>query len=116
MIVVVVAVASMLLAGVDMAASTQRKALVVCLKDAQSKAKTEKIAPAGFNAYAQTACTKQMEALKAALIAIDMKNGIGRRDAAENAKMDIDGYFATADDRYKMDTEVAASPQDKPPQ
>ena len=104
---------TMLLAGVDMSATVPRKALVACLKDVQTKAKNDKIDSSGFAAYARTNCSTQIGALKEALIAIDGKNGIGRKEAASNASMDIEGYFETALDRYKMETEtqVAATPQ-----
>jgi hypothetical protein len=104
---------TMFLAGIDMSASTQRKALVTCLQQVQAKAKTDKVATGGFEAYARTNCSGQMNALRDALIVIDSKNGIGRSEAAANARMDIDTYFATAVERYTMDveTQVAATPQ-----
>ena len=73
-----------------------------CLRDAASKAKTEKVPGDGIEAYLKTTCTAQMATLKDALIAFRMKNGMTRKAAASDAEMTVDDYVATPADNYKF--------------
>ena len=73
-----------------------------CLRDAATKAKTEKVPGDGIEAYLRSACTGQMGTLKDALIAFRMKNGMSRKDAASDASMTVDDYVATPADKYKF--------------
>lgn len=73
-----------------------------CLREAASKAKTEKVAGDAIEAYLKTACTGQMGTLKDALIAFRMKNGMSRKAAASDADMTVDDYVATPADNYKF--------------
>src|SRR3954468_11152349 len=73
-----------------------------CLREAASKAKSEKVPGDGIEAYLKTACTGQMGTLKDALIAFRMKNGMSRKAAASDAEMTVDDYVATPADNYKF--------------
>ena len=77
-----------------------------CLRDAASKAKTEKVPGDGIEAYLKTACTGQMGTLKDALIAFRMKNGMTRKAASSDANMTVDDYVATPADNYKFMAEM----------
>jgi hypothetical protein len=85
-----------------------------CLREAASKAKSEKVAGDAIEAYLKTACTVQMGTLKGALISFRMKNGMSRKAAASDADMTVDDYVATPADNYKfianMDAPKAAAP------
>jgi len=85
-----------------------------CLREAATKAKSEKVAGDGIDAYLRTACTTQMGTLKDALVAFRMKNGMTRKAAASDAEMTVDDYVATPADNYKfmatMDAPKSASP------
>lgn len=88
-----------------------------CLRDAASKAKSEKVTGDGIEAYLKKSCTAQMGTLTDALVAFRMKNGMTRKAAASDAAMTVDDYVSTPADNYKfmanMDTKAtpaAAAP------
>ena len=80
-----------------------------CLREAATKATTDKVPSDGIEAYLKNACTGQMGTLKDALIAFRMKNGMTRKAAASDAEMTVDDYVATPADNYKFMAEKAAS-------
>jgi len=73
-----------------------------CLKEAATKATSEKVAPDGIEDYLRTACTVQMQSLKSAVIAFRMKNGMSRKAAADDADMTTDDYLSAPADNYKF--------------
>ena len=73
-----------------------------CLREAASKARSEKVSAAGIEAYLKTACTSQMSTLDEALIAFRMKNGMTHKAAASDAEMTVDDYVSTPADNYKF--------------
>lgn len=73
-----------------------------CLRDAASKAKSEKVAGDAIEVYLRNACGGQMGTLKDALVAFRMKNGMTRKAAASDADMTVDDYVATPADNYKF--------------
>lgn len=83
-----------------------------CLRDAATKAKSEKVAGDGIEDYLKKACTAQMGTLTDALVAFRMKNGMTRKAAIADAGMTVDDYVATPADNYKfmagMDAKAAA--------
>lgn len=79
-----------------------------CLRDAASKAKSEKIAGDGIEAYLKKSCTIPMGSLTQALVAFRMKNGMTRKAAAEDAAMTVDDYVSTPADNYKFLTNMGA--------
>ena len=85
-----------------------------CLREAVNKAKTDKVAGDGIEAYLKNACTMQMGTLKDALIAFRMKNGMSRKAAGADADMTVDDYVSTPADNYKfmanMDAPKATAP------
>jgi hypothetical protein len=85
-----------------------------CLREAATKAKSEKVPGDAIEAYLKNACSAQMGSLKDALIAFRMKNGMARKSAASDAEMTVDDYVATPADNYKfmatMDAPKAAPP------
>ena len=85
-----------------------------CLREAVTKAKSDKVPGDGIEAYLKNACTVQMGTLKDALVTFRMKNGMTRKAAASDAKMTVDDYVATPADNYKfmanMDAPKTATP------
>ena len=79
-----------------------------CLREAASKAKSEKVPGDGIEAYLKTACTAQMGTLKDALITFRIKNGMTRKAASSDADMTVDDYVATPADNYKFMAEMDA--------
>jgi hypothetical protein len=84
-------------------------ALRSCLDGATGKATAEKVSADAIDTYLRTACTAQMDGLKAALIAFSMKNGTSRKAAAADAKMTLDDYIATPADNYRYEVKRNAS-------
>jgi hypothetical protein len=90
------------LAGLQATIAAPTTAFRSCLRDAATKAKTEKVSGDGIEAYLRNACSGQMGTLKEALIAFRMKNGMSRKDAASDASMTVDDYVSTPADNYKF--------------
>jgi hypothetical protein len=79
-----------------------------CLREAATKAKSEKVAGDAIEAYLKTACTAKMSSLKSALISFRMKNGMGAKAAASDAEMTVEDYIATPADNYKFMADMNA--------
>ncbi len=73
-----------------------------CLREAATKAKSEKVAGDAIEAYLKNACTAQMGTLKEAVIGFRMKNGMSRKAAASDAEMTVDDYVASPAENYKF--------------
>jgi hypothetical protein len=98
--------------SVDTSASAERSALSKCLNESVASAKSAKLPVDGFEAYLRSQCAAPEADLRKAVIAIDVKNGISRADASENAKLDVDDYFISSADGYGA--EVARSEPQQP--
>jgi hypothetical protein len=89
-----------------------------CLREAASKAQSEKVSGDAIEAYLRNACTVQMSTLKSAVISFRMKNGMSKKAAADDAAMTVDDYVATPADNYKfmadMNKPKAAAPTASP--
>jgi len=85
-----------------------------CLREAVAKAKDEKVTGDGIDAYLRNACTGKMGALKAALVAFRLKNGMSQKAAASDAQMTIDDYVETPADNYKYMADLD-KPKASPP-
>lgn len=90
-------------ASVDTAASAQRGAFSTCLKEAVARAKSDKLASDAFDSFARAQCAGPEADLSKAVVALDLKNGISRKDAAENARLELDDYFVVALERYQAE-------------
>ena len=96
------------LTGLQATIAAPTNAFRGCLREAATKAKSEKVAGDGIEAYLKTACTVQMGTLKEAVIAFRMKNGMTRKAAASDAEMTVDDYIATPADNYKFMADAEA--------
>ena len=111
MIVLTIASAVSMLA-LQASVNGPRSEVAACIKEADAKAKSEKVKPDAFGEYLKTACAPATGKLKAALVAFDTKNGIGRTQANADAQMVVDDTFDGAVRTYKrMNSEVAAVQQ-----
>ena len=82
-----------------------------CLREATAKASSEKIGPDAIEAYLRGACTMQAQSLRNALIAFRLKNGMGKKAAAEDASMTVDDYVATPVENFKFMSTMNAPAQ-----
>jgi hypothetical protein len=93
-----------------------------CLREAATKAQNEKVGGDVIEDYLRNACTDQMGALKNAVIAFRIKNGMSKKAAAADADMTVEDYVATPADNYKFmvnynapKEQPAAAPAAAPP-
>ena len=105
MIALVVA-SSIYLTGMQATINAPRDAFRACLKQTKEKATSEKVAGDAFEAYARSACSSQLGALKDALVAFSLKNGMARKAASSDADSTIDDYLGSTVDNYKFMAEV----------
>jgi hypothetical protein len=100
--IVLLAASAISLAAAQASITAPTNAFRGCLREAATKAKSEKVAGDAIEAYLKTACTGQMGSLKDALVSFRMKNGMSRKAAASDAEMTVDDYVATPADNYKF--------------
>ena len=98
--IALVAASAIFLVATQAAIEAPTKAFRVCLKQAGDKAKGEKVAAAGIEAYIRTACAAQGDTLKTTIVTFRVKNGMARKSAADDAEMTVDDYVATIVDNY----------------
>lgn len=79
-----------------------RQAYSACLRDAVINARAAKVEPDGFKAYAHQSCAAVEDTFKASLAKFNIKNGMGRKSAAEDAQVQIDDYIFSAEDKYRF--------------
>ena len=86
-----------------------RNTFADCLKAAVQQAKTQKIAPDGYVAFARTACANSEAPFKAALINADVQHGMSHKDSVSDADSQLDDYFSEWLDHYKADVQRNAN-------
>ena len=100
--IALVGATSIILAALQASINAPTEAFRNCLKDASTKATSEKIAGDAYEAYARNACSVPMSSLKSAVVAFRMKNGMSRKAAGDDADMTVDDYLATSVDKYQF--------------
>jgi hypothetical protein len=113
MIALVGATAIYLIAG-QAAINAPRTAFTACLKQADSKATSQKVAGDAYEAFVRNTCSAQLEALRSAMVGFNLKNGMARRAATEDANMMIDDYLASSIDHYKFMVSTNEPPKAAP--
>ena len=97
MITIVIAA---LVAGADPSA-TYIHDFMQCLRKADSDAKSQKIAPEAFIAFARQHCATAESPYQASLISEDVKHGMAHKEAVSDAALIIDSYYSERLDDYK---------------
>jgi len=72
-----------------------------CLKKASEQASAQQLAPDQYGAFAAQHCAASGTALKNALTAFDVKNGVKRATAASDAQLQLDDYIAVSAEKYE---------------
>jgi len=88
------------------AASADRSAYVTCLKDAVVSAKNANVSVDAFKVYAHKTCASVEEGLKSKLVTFNVKNGMSKKAAAEDAQLQLEDYVFTAEDKYRYSVEA----------
>jgi len=81
--------------------NADRSAYVSCLKDAVTSAKGANIGVNAFKDYAHKTCAAIEQSFKAKLVAFNVKNGMSKKVAAEDADIQLEDYVYTAEERYR---------------
>jgi len=100
----VVIAAAMLVQG-DPADS--RTAFRNCLSDAVASAKGANVTADSFKDYAHKTCAAVESGFKAKLVSFNVKNGMSKKAAAEDADLQLEDYLYTYEEKYRY----AAQPQ-----
>ena len=90
------------LAGLQASIAAPTTAFRGCLHEAAAKAVSDKVSADTIETYLRNACTVQMGSLKDALVTFRLKNGMGKKAAADDAEMTIEDYVSTPADNYKF--------------
>lgn len=96
------------------AINAPRQAFTACLKQASQTADARKVSSAQYDAHVKQACSTQAESFKKALVAFDVKNGIKRTQASEDAQLQVDDYYLQSTETYEMKHPGAPKPQAPP--
>lgn len=108
--IALLAASSILLTGLQATISAPRDAFRACLKQANAKATGDKVASDAFEAYILNACASQHEALKSAIIGFNMKNGMARKAASNDADLTVADYLSSYVDNYKFMADMNKKP------
>ena len=106
--IALVGATSIILAALQASIAAPTETFRDCLKEASTKANSEKVSGDAYEAYARNACSVPMGSLKTAVVAFRMKNGMSRKAAADDAEMTIDDYVGTSVDKYQFMAQMNA--------
>ncbi|MBA3576439.1 MAG: hypothetical protein H0W39_02315 [Sphingomonas sp.] len=87
------------------AATADRSAYVSCLKDAVFSAKAANVGIDGFKAYAHETCASVEDGFKSKLVSFNVKNGMSKKTASEDAQLQLEDYVFSAEDKYRYSVE-----------
>lgn len=87
------------------ASADARSAYVTCLKEAVSSAKGAKIGVDAFKDYAHRTCASVEDGLKSKLVSFNVKNGMSRKAAADDAEIQLEDYMYTYEEKYRYDSD-----------
>ena len=88
------------------AGAADRSAYVACLKEAVTSAKAANVGVDGFKDYARKACAAVEGSFKSKLVSFNVKNGMSKKAAADDAEVQLDDYVYTAEERYRYSVET----------
>ncbi len=93
------------------AINSQRDAFLACLKSGMQTANSQKMPAASFEAFLRQNCAAVETSFQASLIAFDVKNKVPRKQAAADAKLQVDDFVASSVERYEIMTTPKPAPQ-----
>jgi hypothetical protein len=108
--IVLAAASIMYLTGLQAAIDGPRQAFWACAKAQKSKAQDQKIAADAFETYLRNACSNELQSLKSAITAVDVKNGMGHKAATDDASSSLDDYVSAPVEKYRDAVALNGSP------
>lgn len=75
-----------------------------CLKQADSKAQTQKVGADGFVDFARTSCASAQQPFEASLVDSNVSHGMSKKAAASDAASQISDYYSERLDNYKAES------------
>jgi len=100
--IALVGASAIYLIATQAAINAPRTEFTTCLKQASSKATGEKVGGDAFEAFVRNTCSAQLDGLRSALVGFNVKNGMARKAATDDANMTIDDYLGSSIDHYKF--------------
>jgi hypothetical protein len=88
------------------AASSARSAFGQCVQTAAADAKKKDVPLEGLVAHLRQSCEADAGKLKGALVSFDVKNGVKKAQANEDADLQLEDYYSAQEERYRY--EIAA--------
>ena len=78
-----------------------RAAYRTCLNEAVASAKSANVGIDGFKDYAHRTCATVGDGFKSKLVSFNVKNGMSKKAASEDAELQLEDYVYTAEERYR---------------
>lgn len=92
-------------AAMMQASASDRSAYSSCLKTATVSARSANVTVDGFKDHAHKMCAQVENDLRSKLAAFNVKNGMSKKAAADDAQLQLDDYLFTAQDNYRFSVE-----------
>jgi hypothetical protein len=108
--IILLAATSITLTALQASINAPRDSFKTCLREASSKASSEKVKADAYDAYVRAACSAQLGSFKGAVVKFDMGNKMSRSASDEDANMMIGDFLSSALDRYKYVNGANAAP------
>lgn len=108
--IVLLAASTITLTALQASINAPREAFRVCLKEATTKANSEKVAPDAYDAYVRTHCSGPLSSFKSAAMNFDMKNKMSRKAASEDADGMVNDMLSSLQERYEYDFAKLSGP------
>ena len=89
-----------MVAGADPSATYIRN-FMQCLHDVDSDARSQKLAPEAFDAFARQHCASVEAPYKASVVTEDVSHGMSHKAAISDAASVIDSYYSERRDGYQ---------------
>jgi len=117
--ILLVSVTAVSLTMLQGAINAPRDAFRECTRAAATKARSENVGGDDFEAYMRNSCSVQIGALRSAVQAFNIKNGMAKKAAAADADLTVEDYAASPIEQYRFKVGIAASntaaPSQPPP-
>jgi hypothetical protein len=108
--IVLLAASSITLTALQASINAPREAFRECLKQANGKATSDKVAADAYEAYVRNACTNELGSFKGAVVKFDMGNKMSKKASDDDANAMIADFVGTAVDNYKYLNKSNAAP------